>query len=114
VRVAVVGAGIVGAAAARALVRRGHEVVVHEQFEIGNRRGSSHGASRIYRLAYPEREWVELARAAIGAWRALEEETGERLLEPLGLVEIGLGSAPALAAARYDSIAAAPLTAIVG
>jgi sarcosine oxidase len=102
VRVAVVGAGIVGAAAAHALAGRGHEVVVHEQFEVGNRRGSSHGAARIYRLAYPEREWVELARDAIGAWRALEEETGERLLEPLGLVEIGLGSAPALAAAGAE------------
>ena len=72
--VAVVGAGIVGAAAARALARRGHDVVVHEQFALDHRRGSSHGASRIYRLAYPEREWVELARESIAGWRALEVE----------------------------------------
>lgn len=100
--VAVVGAGINGAAAARALARRGHEVVVHEQFALDHRRGSSHGAARIYRLAYPEREWVELAREAIGLWREVEAETGERLLEPLGLIEYGLGSADALATAGVE------------
>jgi sarcosine oxidase len=99
VRVAVVGAGVNGAAAARTLARRGHDVVVHEQFALDHRHGSSHGASRIYRLAYPQREWVELAREAIAGWRVLEVETGERLLEPLGLIEIGLGSAAALEAA---------------
>jgi sarcosine oxidase len=89
----------VGAATARALARRGHEVVVHEQFALDHRRGSSHGASRIYRMAYPEREWVELAREALAAWRVLEVESGERLLEPLGLLELGGESAPALEAA---------------
>jgi sarcosine oxidase len=102
VKVAVVGAGVNGAAAARALVRRGHDVVVHEQFELGHRRGSSHGASRIYRLAYSEREWVELARESIARWRELEAETGERLLEPVGLIEYGLGSAEALAEAGIE------------
>jgi len=102
VKVAVVGAGVNGAAAARALVGRGHDVVVHEQFELGHRRGSSHGASRIYRLAYSEHEWVELAREAIARWRELEAETGERLLEPTGLIEWGLGSAEALTAAGVE------------
>ena len=101
-KVAVVGAGINGAAAARALARRGHDVVVHEQFELGHRRGSSHGASRIYRLAYSEREWVDLARDAIARWREIESETGERLLEPLGLIEYGLGTADALTAAGVE------------
>jgi sarcosine oxidase len=102
VRVAVVGAGIVGAAAGRALARRGHEVVVHEQFMLDHTRGSSHGASRIYRTAYPEREWVELARESIARWRELEAETGEELLVPLGLLEIGGESAPALEAAGIE------------
>jgi sarcosine oxidase len=53
-RVAVVGAGIVGASAARALARRGHGVSLYEQFEEGHAKGSSHGASRIVRRAYSD------------------------------------------------------------
>ena len=52
--VAVIGAGVMGLATARALVRAGCEVVVYEQFELGHARGSSHGRTRIFRLAYPE------------------------------------------------------------
>ncbi len=87
-KVAVVGAGVVGLATARALARRGADVVVHEQFELGHDRGSSHGRSRIFRLAYPEPEWVRLAQEAFGGWRELEQETGETLLELNGLLEV--------------------------
>ena len=52
--VAVVGAGVNGLATAHALARAGRDVVVYEQFELGHARGSSHGRSRIFRLAYPE------------------------------------------------------------
>ena len=87
-RVAVVGAGIVGAATAWQLARRGAEVVVHEQFESDHTRGSSHGRSRIVRLAYPDPEWVRLAVESRAGWEELEGETGSRLLELHGLVEI--------------------------
>lgn len=87
-RVAVVGAGITGAAAAWALARDGHEVVVYEQFEPGTARGSSHGRSRIFRFAYTDPQWVGLAREALVAWRELERETGETLLELDGLLEL--------------------------
>ena len=50
-RVAIVGAGIMGCAAAWALTKDGHEVVLYEQFRVGHDRGSSHGRSRIVRLA---------------------------------------------------------------
>ena len=49
-----------GLATARALERRGHDVVVYEQFGPGHDRGSSHGRSRIFRLAYAEEEYVRL------------------------------------------------------
>jgi sarcosine oxidase len=77
-----------GLAAGRALQRRGHDVVVYEQFGPGHKRGSSHGRSRIFRLAYAEEEYVRLAQEALGLWRELEAETGETLLEFNGLLEI--------------------------
>jgi sarcosine oxidase len=86
--VVVVGAGINGLATARALARKGVEVLIVEQFEVGHTRGSSHGRSRIFRLAYPEAHWVRLAREAFDGWRDLEAETGTTLLELHGLLEL--------------------------
>jgi sarcosine oxidase len=87
-KAAVVGAGVMGLATGRALQRRGHDVVVYEQFQPGHDRGSSHGRSRIFRLAYAEQEYVRLAQEALGLWRELEAETGTTLLELNGLLEI--------------------------
>jgi sarcosine oxidase len=96
VHVAVVGAGVNGLAAAATLARAGHVVVVHEQYELDHRHGSSHGRSRIFRLSYPEPHWVQLAKEAHEGWRALEEETGQRLIEYTGLLELGETSEDAL------------------
>jgi sarcosine oxidase len=102
VEVAVVGAGVHGLATARALARRGVGVTVYEQFELDNRRGSSHGASRIFRLSYPEVEWVRLAQEALPLWHELEAESGEQLLQLNGIIEFvrreGEGSQSALEA----------------
>jgi sarcosine oxidase len=86
--IAVVGAGLNGLSAAWALRRQGRDVVVYEQFELGHTRGSSHGATRIFRLAYPEEKWVRLAQEALEGWRELERESGEELLEFSGLLEL--------------------------
>ena len=112
-RIAIVGAGIMGAAAAWRLSHGEHEVVVYEQFDIGHTRGSSHGRSRIVRLAYPETSWVQLAAEAMRGWRELEEESGQTLLELYGLLEIvddpALSSGDALeeAGAAYELLPAA-------
>ena len=69
-----------GLAAARSLAARGWDVVIYEQFELGHTRGSSHGRSRIFRLAYPDAEWVRMAQEALSLWRGLEEESATELL----------------------------------
>ncbi len=86
--IAVVGAGVNGLATAHALAKAGRDVVVYEQFEPGHARGSSHGRTRIFRLAYPEVTWVRLALEALAGWRALEEEADEQLLVLNGLLEL--------------------------
>lgn len=87
--VAVIGAGIIGAATAWQARRRGHSVVLLEQFEIGHQRGSSHGEARIFRLAYEQPEYVELARMAVPFWREIEEALGEDVLRITGAVDFG-------------------------
>jgi sarcosine oxidase len=83
-RVAVVGAGVMGSAAAWALRERGAEVTVHEQFELDHDRGSSHGRTRIFRLAYPDPYWVGFAQEAYAGWKDLDPS----LLGLYGLVEL--------------------------
>ena len=87
--VVVVGAGVMGLATARALAGAGHRVTVLEQFRVGHDRGSSHGASRIVRLSYPETRWVRLAQEAYPLWRELEAECGRTLLEQRGAIDLG-------------------------
>src|SRR5215210_4921626 len=106
VEVVVVGAGVMGAATARALAQQGRDVLLVEQFRVGHTRGSSHGRSRIVRLAYPEVEFVELAKESFAGWRELERESGVELLELNGLLELvedqAQSSSDALDAAGAD------------
>lgn len=83
-RVAVVGAGVMGCAAAWALRERGADVTVYEQFELDNARGSSHGRSRIFRIAYHDPYWIRLAQEAYAGWNDLDPS----LLSLYGLVEL--------------------------
>jgi sarcosine oxidase len=87
----VVGGGVIGAATARALARRGDgaSVLLVEQFGRGHDRGSSHGASRIFRRGYIADDWVALTGDAITAWQELEAETGRTLLDFTGALDHG-------------------------
>jgi sarcosine oxidase len=89
IRVVVVGGGVMGAAAAWRLASRGATVTLLEQFAPGHDRGASHGSSRIFRLAYAEAEYVELARRSHDRWRELEQATGTELLTITGAVDHG-------------------------
>ena len=93
-KVAVVGAGVMGCAAAWALRERGAEVTVHEQFELDHDRGSSHGRTRIFRISYPDPYWIRFAQEAYAGWKELDPD----LLGLYGLVE--LVEDPTLVSAR--------------
>ena len=78
-----------GVAAARALAKAGRRVVLLEQFDVGHALGSSHGASRIFRLTYPDQHYVRLAQGAQLAWSELEAECGAQLIVPTGDLTFG-------------------------
>jgi glycine/D-amino acid oxidase-like deaminating enzyme len=85
-RVVVVGAGVLGAALAWTLARRGEEVTLVEQHEPADPRAASHAVTRILRFAHGDD--VEQTRSAWQArrlWRELEAESGRRLFEEVGI-----------------------------
>ena len=102
---AVVGAGLLGSATARALAARGVPVLLIEQFGLGHARGSSHGATRIFRYSYPDPCYVEMVVRAGEAWVRLTADAGEELLVRTGGLDAGAGAedcAKALAACGVE------------
>jgi len=88
--VVVIGLGVMGSAALHRLARRGVRVAGIERFAPGHDRGSSHGATRVIRLAYFEHpSYVPLLRRAYALWRELEQESGTALLHVTGIAEMG-------------------------
>ncbi|MCG7206586.1 N-methyl-L-tryptophan oxidase [Streptomyces arenae] len=92
--IVVVGAGLMGAATAWQLARRGHEVTLIEAYDIGHRRGSSHGSSRIFRRAYADSLYVRLTGRAQEEWRELERDASASLLRLTGGLDLGSGRDP--------------------
>jgi sarcosine oxidase len=86
----VVGVGGMGSAALYHLARRGRRVLGLERFDIPNELGSSHGVTRIIRLAYYEHvSYVPLLRRAYKLWRELEGVAGDQLLHITGSIDAG-------------------------
>src|SRR5215204_2682270 len=86
----VVGVGGMGSAAAYYLARRGKRVLGLERFGIPHTMGSSHGHTRIIRLAYYEHpSYVVLLRRAYELWREIQETARERLLHITGSIDAG-------------------------
>jgi sarcosine oxidase len=88
--VVVCGLGAMGSAALYQLARRRVRVLGLERFAPGHDRGSSHGATRIFRLGYFEHpSYVPLLRRAQTLWHELEAASGRPLLHVTGIAEIG-------------------------
>src|SRR5262245_46026257 len=90
--VSIVGAGVMGLAAACELAREGASIVVIDQASIPNPRAASIDHSKVFRFAYPDPFYVKLAVDALKGWRSLENETGASLLTQTGMVVIGKSS----------------------
>jgi sarcosine oxidase len=86
----VLGLGGMGSATLFHLARRGLRVLGLERFDLVHEYGSSHGLTRIIRLAYWEHPtYVALLRRAYELWRELEGLAGEQLLHITGSVDAG-------------------------
>ena len=102
--VIVLGLGGMGSAALFHLARRGLRVLGLERFDLVHEYGSSHGLTRIIRLAYWEHPtYVSLLHRAYALWRELEQRTGERLLHITGSVDAGPAGSPVFEGALRSS-----------
>ncbi|MDQ2700466.1 MAG: FAD-binding oxidoreductase [Actinomycetota bacterium] len=86
-RVGVIGAGIVGLAAAFELERRGIEYDIFEYGAPGG--GQSGGESRIFRHGHDDPRLIELAARSRQLWAGWEQEFGVQLISLDGVVSIG-------------------------
>ena len=86
----VIGIGGMGSATLYHLAKRGWKALGIEQFEAPHEMGSSHGLTRIIRLAYYEDpSYVPLLRRAYELWEQLEGEAGEKLFYQTGSIDMG-------------------------
>jgi sarcosine oxidase len=88
--VIVVGAGAMGAAVSWQLARRGVSVIALDRYAPPHDGGSTHGESRMTRLAVGEgEEYVPLVRRSHEIWREVEAESRHTLLTQTGGIVIG-------------------------
>jgi len=86
----VLGVGGVGSAALYHVARRGARVLGLDRFTPGHDRGSSHGETRVIRLAYFEHaDYVPLLRRAYTLWEELESQCDTTLYVQTGILEMG-------------------------
>ncbi|MEW1959548.1 N-methyl-L-tryptophan oxidase [Kineococcus sp. NPDC059986] len=88
--VVVVGLGAFGSAALWRLAARGVRVTGVERFGVGHALGSSHGATRLFRVAcYEHPALAPLALKSLALWTELGESTGDVLVRQTGCLNTG-------------------------
>jgi sarcosine oxidase len=86
----VVGLGGFGSAALWRLAQRGADVAGVERHGIGHHLGSSHGATRLFRIACQEHPGLApVALKSLELWTGLEDQAGERLVRQSGCLSTG-------------------------
>ena len=87
---AVVGAGVFGAWTAHHLLRDGARVALLDAHGPAHARASSGGETRLIRIGYgPHEQYSRWSLESLDAWRELEDETGQPLFDPTGVLWIG-------------------------
>ena len=116
----VLGVGGIGSAATAHLATRGADVLGLERYDVPHDYGSSHGRSRMFRLAYAEDPaYVPLAERAAELWDDLEDATDRRLFYRTGSVDAGPADGELVAGSRrsckahdleYEELSSSELT----
>ena len=90
-----IGLGAMGSAVTRELAARGVAVTGIDRHHPPHVHGSSHGDTRVTRLATAEGpQYVPLVRRSHERWRTLEQETGETLFHQVGVLMISRADSP--------------------
>ena len=102
--VLIIGTGAVGSAAMYYLAERGVNVVGLDRFPVAHDKGSSHGQTRIIRLAYFEHpNYVPLLNRSYELWKDLEEKSGNQLYSETGIIQIGPADGEIVAGVRESA-----------
>lgn len=103
--VIVAGVGGMGSAACWHLAKSGQRVLGLERFDIGHAMGSSHGMSRIIRLAYFEgSQYVPMVRRAHQLWAETGEKAGMALLHVTGSLDMAAEGAGPVESSRQSCL----------
>lgn len=87
--VIVVGGGIIGAASAYTLAKRGQKVLLLDQYDIPNEWADSGDHARIFRYTYgKDLFYTELAVQALQLWKELEKDLREAFYVPTGMLDL--------------------------
>jgi len=88
--VVVIGLGAFGSAALWRLAQRGIDVAGIERHGIGHHLGSSHGATRLFRIACQEHPGLTpVALKSLELWTGLGDQIGQRLVRQSGCLSTG-------------------------
>jgi sarcosine oxidase len=99
--IAVVGLGAFGAGAMWRLAERGVDVVGIDRYGLGHHLGSSHGTTRLFRVACQEHPGLApIARKSRELLEQLGRETGQSLIMTTGCLSVGAPDTPPIAGTK--------------
>jgi sarcosine oxidase len=105
--VVVVGLGAFGSAALWRLAGRGVDVAGIERQGIGHQFGSSHGTTRLFRIACLEHPGLTpIAQQSLALWTELGERTGEVFVRQSGCLNVGAPDSRAIRGVIAAALAA--------